>query len=189
LRVHSKIIDGYDAPKNVRETAFQNSIGEDVFWVQADEKTALIKAAKSDREIPTAIAQRIARFHLIDNTRGEPPRWTFEEIQSLTLNVKDGIITGSVKLATSDGARGYEADLYGHIEFSDGEVTRFDMVSEGKFWGEGQYTSWAPKGKFPLAITFQLADASKMENQAIPHGAKGWLAGYYESAPTDDAQK
>jgi len=180
LRVHSKILDGYEEPRNMRAATFQKSIGEDNFWIQAEEKAALIKAAKENGEIPAAIAQRIARFHLIDNTRGEPPRWSFDEIQSLVMAIKDGVVTGSVKLATSDNSRGYEADLRGHIEITEGQVTRFDMAAEGKFWGEGRHTGWAPKGKFPLAITFQLVDVSKLENQAIPHGAKGWLDGYYE---------
>ncbi len=182
IRVHSKILAGYQQPKNSHESAFQNSVGQDNFWIQASEKNMLIKAVQENGDIPTAIAQRIARFHLIDNTRGEPPRWTFEEIESLGLKVQDGIINGSVKLLTKDGKRGYEASLFGHIEVDGDDVTRFDMVADGKFWGEGQYTNWAPKGKFPMVVTFQIADPDRPEYQAVPHGAKGWLDDYYQTA-------
>jgi len=181
VRVYSKILGGYEEPQDVRASVFQKSTGQDIFWIQADEKKALIKIVNEDGNVPAAIAQRIARFHLIDNTRGEPPRWTFEEIKSIKMTVKDGVIEGAVKLSTEDGNRGYDANLFGHVEVDGDSVTRFDLVAEGKFWGEGQHTGWAPKGKFPLAITFQITDPEETGNQAVPHGAKGWFGGYYET--------
>ncbi len=182
FRVYSKILSGYEEPKNMHETSFQKSIGQDTFWIQASEKAALIKAFESNGSVPEAIAKRIARFHFIDNTRGEPPRWTVEEIQELSMKVTDGVIEGSVKLSTEDGRRGYEANFCGHIEVDGDEVTRFDMAAEGMFWGDGPHTGAGPKGKFPLAITFTIVDPTKRQNQAIPHGAKGWIEGYYQSA-------
>lgn len=177
--VLSKVLGGYEEPKNVRDVAFQKSVGQDTFWIQTEEKKAIIKAVKENGEIPQAIKQRIARFHLVDNTRGEPSHWTAEQIESMTMEVADGVVTGSVKLETEDGKRGYAASLYGHIETTKDSVTRFDLVAEGEFFGQGPYTRWAPKGKFPLAITFKLVDGQAQENQAIPQGAKGWLGGYY----------
>jgi len=181
IRVYSKVLGGYEEPKNSRTRAFQNSIGQDSLWIQADEKASLIKAVKEDGDVPLIIAQRITRFHLMDNTRGEPPRWTVEEIKSMDLKLADGIVSGSVKLATEDGKRGYEANLFGHIETDGSEVTRFDLAAEGKCWGEGLHTGRAPKGKFPLVITFRLADGTAMEHQAVPHGAKGWVDEYYRT--------
>ncbi len=181
LRVHSKILSGYDEPGNKRESSFQNSIGQDNAWIQATEIEALIKVAREGGVIPAAISHRIARFHLIDNTRGEPPRWTSEEIMSIAMEISNGVIEGDVKLSTADGKRGYEAKLYGRIETSDDTVTRFDLVADGKFWGQGRHTKWAPKGKFPLAITFRMADGSALLDSVPPHGVKGWVAGYYKA--------
>ena len=183
VRVYSKILGGYEKTENDNEydAAFQKSIGQDNLWIQAEEKTALVKAVKENGEVPAAIARRLARFHLIDNTRGEPPRWTTEEIESMKLKLTDGIISGSAKLKTADGARGYEAKLYGRIELDGDKLTRFDLVADGIHWGEGQHTGRGPKDKFPLAVTFQLVDGTKLEHQAVPHGAKGWIGGYYES--------
>jgi hypothetical protein len=182
FRVYSKILNGYEEPKNNYEKSFQKSIGQDSFWIQADEKVELIKSVESNGNVPAAIARRIARFHLIDNTRGEPPRWTVKEIRELSMKVTNGVIEGSVKLSTADDKRGYEAELFGRIEVDGDEVTRFDMVAEGMFWGKGPHTGSGPKGKFPLAITFTIVDPTKRQNQAIPHGAKGWVEGYYQSA-------
>jgi len=179
IRVYSKILGGYDTPKTPYEKAFQKSIGQDNFWIQGDEKVQLINAVKQNGDVPLAISHRIARFHLIDNTRGEPPRWTAKEIKSLEMKVNNGIVSGSVKLATEDGKLGYEADLYGHIETDGSEVTRFDLAAEGEFWGKGPHTGSGPKGKFPLAVTFRLATGTGAELQAIPHGGKGWIDGYY----------
>ena len=74
----------------------------------------------------------------------------------------------TVQLATEDGDRGYEAELRGEIEVSEGKVTRFDMVCLGEFWGDGPFTKGAPKGKFPLAVSFTLAEAA-MSPMRFPH--------------------
>ena len=181
IRVYSKILGGYEKTENEYDVAFQKSIGQDNLWIQADEKTALIKAVKENGEVPAAIVRRLARFHLFDNTRGEPPRWTTEEIESMNLKVTDGIINGSAKLKTADGTRGYEAKLYGRIELDGDKLTRFDLVADGMHWGQGQHTGRGPKNKFPLAVTFRLVDGTELEHQAVPFGAKGWIDGYYES--------
>ena len=182
VRVHSKILGGYEKPVDARQAAYQRSVGQDSLWLTAEDKKKLIEAVRKNGDIPTEIAYRIARYNLIDNTRGEPPRWDKEQVKSIKMKVNDGVVTGSVKLSTEDAKRGYDAEIFGHIDVEGEEVTRFDLAAEGKFWGEGRHTGWAPKGKFPLAITFRLVDASTAEGHVIPHGAKGWLDGYYQCA-------
>ena len=182
VRVCSKVLGGYAKPKNARAAAFQKSVGMDNLWITADEKQELIKVVREDGEFPSELAYRIARFHLIDNTRGEPPRWDKEQIKSIELKVSDGHISGRTSISTDDSKRGYEAELFGYVEFDGEEVTRFDLVAKGEFWGEGRHTPSAPEGKFPLAITFRLGDSSSTESRAIPHGGKGWIEGYYQCA-------
>jgi hypothetical protein len=181
VRVRSKILDGYEKANDAAQSAFQNSVGQDNLWILESEKKALIDVARNDGDVPESIALRIARFHLIDNTRGEPPRWSGDEVKSIEMKVNKGRVTGKVRLETGNGDRGYDCELFGFIEASDGEISRFDMAAEGKFWGEGRFTRRAPKGKFPLAITFQLTDGSTAASHAIPHGGKGWIQGYYET--------
>lgn len=72
------------------------------------------------------------------------------------IDLNEGRLTGSVHLETKDGSRGYQADLLGFVQAKDGQVTRFDIVASGQFWGHGTYTPGAPKGRFPLAISFTL---------------------------------
>ncbi len=180
LRVHSKVLDGYEKPKLDWEMAFQSAIGRDNCWLTSSEKAELAQCIESDGEVPAKLAKRIARYHLIDNTRGEPPRWSENEIKSIELKIKDGIVRGQVHLETADGKRGYRAEFLGKAEASGNEVSRFDLVAKGDFWGEGQYTGGAPKGKFPLAVAFRIGDGSDPADKILPHGAKGWIAGYYE---------
>ena len=81
-------------------------------------------------------------------------------------------------LRTAKGDRGYEAELLGRIETKAGKVTRLDVVAKGEFWGEGTYTRNAPKGRFPLAIAFTLADGKDAADTIPPQGSRGWLPGY-----------
>ena len=89
-------------------------------------------------------------------------------------------ISGSVHLETEDGKRGYQAQFRGVVESSDGRVSRFDMVSLGKFWGEGRYTKRAPKGKFPFAVSMTLADGTDVADKIPPQGSRGWIRGYMQ---------
>ena len=180
LRVHSKVLDGYEPTENWT-SVFQQAIGRDNVWLTENEKSQLVKCIQRGGEIPEKIANRIARFHLTDNTRGEPPKWKPSEIRSLNLRVDpDGIMRGSVHLETENGKRGYMASLFGIAKATQNDVTQFDLVCKGEFWGAGRYTGFAPKGKFPLAIAFRIADGSDPADAIAPHGSRGWVEGYYQ---------
>ena len=180
LRVHSKVLDGY-TPNDDWRDVFQRSIGRDNAWFTFEEQKQLAKVIRNGGDIPTKLAMRIARFHLIDNTRGEPPKWKPEEIKNLSMSIsKQGVVTGSAHLETADGKRGYETKFYGLAKSEAESITQFDLVARGEFWGVGRYTSRAPKGKFPLAIAFRVADGSDTADSVAPHAAKGWLEGYFQ---------
>jgi len=127
-----------------------------------------------------SLQQRIARFHLVDNTRGEPPMWQPEEIRDCQIKLNDGILSGSVHLETKDRSRGYQADLKGFVRVTDGVVIGLEMVVLGEFWGDGSYTRGAPEGKFPLAISFTLADGTDVADRIPPQASRGWLRGYLQ---------
>ena len=173
VRVHAKVLDGYSTPANQSESVFQKAISRDNLWITPTEKAELVAG-----RVPATLQRRIARFHLVDNTRGEPPMWKAGEIKEMDLQIDKGTLVGSVRLETEDGSRGYQAELRGHIRVVGDNITGLDLVALGEFYGEGRYTQNAPDGKFPLAVAFQLADGTDVADAVAPQGARGWLDGY-----------
>ena len=173
VRVRARILGGYEPTTDKWRRIFQTALSRDNLWITAEEHRALSRG-----EIPAKLQKRIARFHLVDNTRGEPPMWREKEIQRLEMKLVKGRLTGRVQLKTARGDRGYDADLLGFVESKNGKVTRLDIVVRGKFWGEGRYTRRAPKGRFPLAVSFSLADGKDVADRIPPQGSRGWVPGY-----------
>ena len=173
VRVTSKVLGGYEEPENEWRRIFQTSLGRDNLWISANEHAALAKG-----QLPQSLLKRLARFHLVDNTRGEPPMWNDNEIKKLEVKIENGQLRGTAILRTAKGDRGFEAELMGRIETKAGKVTRLDVVAKGEFWGEGTYTRNAPKGRFPLAIALTLADGKDAADTIPPQGSRGWLPGY-----------
>jgi hypothetical protein len=164
------VLGGYE--KGGRKEA-RDVIGRDHLWLRADEAEALARG-----ELPESVKLRLVRFHLIDNTRGEPPLWRADEVKRLDLSLKDGKLRGSVLLETKKGDRGYRADLYGVVTADGGKVTRLDLVAQGEYWGEGTYTRGAPPGRFPFTVAFRLAAGSSAADRVLPGAARGNLKGY-----------
>ena len=173
VRVRAKVLDGYEPTTDRWRRIFQTALSRDNLWVSKSEREALVRG-----QLPGSLQKRIARFHLIDNTRGEPPMWNENEIRKLELSFNNGTLSGKIHLRTADGQRGYETELFGFIETKNNKVVRFDIIAHGEFWGEGRYTRRAPKGKFPLAVSFTLADGTDIADQIPPQASRGWVAGY-----------
>lgn len=173
VRTSAKVLGGYEATNDDWQKIFHKAVSRDNLWIMADEQRELL-----ENQMPVSLARRIARFHLVDDTRGEPPTWRLDEIRNLELSVTDGRITGSVELETADHARGFVGILTGVVAGSEGKVTEYTMVARGEFWGTGQYTMDPPKGKFPLVIAFQIADGNDVADAIAPHGTRGWVDGY-----------
>ncbi|MFP6618388.1 MAG: hypothetical protein VB877_03505 [Pirellulaceae bacterium] len=173
VRVQAKVLGGYEPTTDRWRTIFQNALSRDNLWISAAEHQALLRGV-----VAPSLQQRIARFHLVDNTRGEPPMWNEKEIRELKMRIEGNRILGQATLRTARGDRSYQADLFGIIETKAGRIVRLDMVSRGEFQGEGPYTRNAPKGKFPLAISFSLADGTEAADRIPPQGSRGWFPGY-----------
>ena len=101
-----------------------------------------------------------------------------ERNQTLEGKITNGQLRANVQLQTANNTRGYTAEILGRIETKNGQVTRLDLVAHGQFHGDGPYTRNAPKGKFPLAIAFTLADGTDAADAIPPQGSRGWLPGY-----------
>ncbi len=147
----------------------------DRLWLTAAEVRTLVPERSrvgQQYPLPPAVARRLVRFHLIDNTRGEPPLWRDEDVRSLALRLTveeadgDAVslrLEGTVLLATDRDAakaeRGYDARLWGYLRYDRGQkkVDRFDVVALGEHWGEGRFTKGARPGRAPLGVAFRLA--------------------------------
>ncbi len=173
VRVRAKVLGGYEPASDKWRHIFQTSLSRDNLWISKQEHEALVGGT-----VPASLCERIARFHLVDNTRGEPPMWKHDEIRQLDVRLQHGRLSGSVHLETKDGTRGYKAELLGTMETKNSRITRFDVVALGQFWGEGSYTRGAPEGEFPLAVGFALADGTDVADRIPPQASRGWLQGY-----------
>lgn len=165
----------------------------DHLWLTAAEAKSLILAeakAGAAYPMPVAIAERLLRFHLVDNTRGEPPAWRRDEIRSRkwTLTVESVTaseyrlrLSGNALLAdnadASKSKRGFDAALFGDLRYDrkSGTFTRFDITAVGEHWGEGTFTRNARRGRQPLGVAIELA-GDKPADKIPPQFAREWNA-------------
>jgi hypothetical protein len=162
--------------------------GRDHLWLTRDEWRSLLPGEwrnSARYPVPRAVAERLIRFHLVDNVRGEPPMWERREIRQsdLSLVVTDAAagrlrLEGTVRLFSRDNAygstvRGYDARLQGTliVDRVRDRFSRFDLLSWGEAWGEGRYTRRAPEGRFPLVIALSLA-GDRAADRVPPQGSR-----------------
>jgi hypothetical protein len=192
VRVHTRILDrsGDEYCKGTCKTLGGDASARDYLWLTKEEVKSLAPP-KSEvafaYEMPKPVADRIVRFHLVDNTRGEPPFWTSEQIRRATLVLTvtgvsaDGIklrLDGDVRLATNVDAdnadRGYEAALRGELRYlpTKQTINRFDVAAVGEHWGEGTYTRGARPGRTLLGVAFGPVVGDRPADSVPPQGAR-----------------
>ena len=155
----------------------------DHLWIPADEWRQL---TGENPKMPERLALRLARFHLVDNTRGEPPAWKLNHVKRSDFNVSPTSsskrpgwkIEGSLFMKTDADAkmeRGFEVRLLGTIELdAKGKVATFDLVALGEHWGESKLTPMARPGRQPLGIAFELASGDAPADRIPPQFARNW---------------
>jgi hypothetical protein len=193
LNVYTRILD-HDAQgelcKGTCKTVGGDRTARDHLWLTKSDWQSLVPKQLRPGvtlSLPRPVAERLIRFHLIDNTRGEPPFWGREDIRSqdLDLTVEDVTETkarlrleGLVLLATnrniSQAGRGFEVRLLGYLDYDRRREAfdRIDVVALGEHWGEGTYTKGARSGRSPLGIAFELATGKSPADQVPPQGAR-----------------
>jgi hypothetical protein len=195
LNVYTRILDRDgkgDYCKGTCETPGGDLSARDHLWLTKSEWQDLIAKevkAGDDFAMPAAVAQRIVRFHLLDNTRGEPPFWTDQEVRQMkmrwtveeaTAKVVRLRLDGSVLLASDADAkkaeRGFDASLLGYLEYDPAKkvVTRFDALALGNSWGEATFTLGARPGRQPLGIAFELCKGGKPADAVPLQGARDY---------------
>jgi len=182
------LLEGAAMQEALRIATRNAALSRDHLWITASEVSALaprqVKAGFT-YPVPPRLTMRIARFHLVDNSRGEPPMWKTHEIRALRMNLKvvnvEGEVitlklTGFVNLATDCGSRTYTPTLLGELVYNAKKRTfeRFDVVALGKASGEGPHTPGCPQGKFSLAISFTLANMREVASHVPPPGCTAY---------------
>jgi hypothetical protein len=167
LQVYSRI---KPLPEGCDE--LNKGIGRDFLWVYADE----VKAIRAGT-LPDDLVRRIARFHLVDNVRGEPDMWKPSEIVAdlkLSRIGKDRFAIGGT-FSMAAGQRGLSGDFEGEVTLDPtaDRIADFKAYAKCEAWGAGTYTPKPPPGKFTLlfAIVPATADYAKVTPpQAATYG-------------------
>lgn len=176
LRIFSRI-----KPLPAGADALNLGVGRDHVWVYPEDVRAIGAERRAEFSMPAAMAARLARYHLVDNVRGEPAFWTPGEVKLASFLVrrqKDGFtFTGRYSMQTEDGARGLEGKMDGTFRVKTEKLEGFRAYGEALAWGSGPYTPRPPAGKFPLK--FALVQASDATAQTVPPQAAAYGDGEY----------
>ena len=182
VKVFTRCLEEQDGKlKKMSNDRVGNQAAVDHLWLRQEEIAALGKLISSGGgEVPEYIAWRIAKFHLLDNTRGEPRSWKKSELKSWSLKVDGkGAMIGEFFIESPDGDQGYTGTIRGGLAVKEGKLTPFDALILGKHWGESRYTRGARPGKTLLGKVFQLSDGKLNRDRIPPQGIR-WAPGYWE---------
>jgi hypothetical protein len=170
----------------------------DHVWLTKEEWRSLVPAAPRKGQVvpmPAALTRRLVRFHLLDNTRGEPAYWRADEVRKASLTwvvtaVTDAEVTmeltGAALLSTDEAPekakRGYDVALRGHLRYDRASkaITRLDLLALGDHWGRSALTPGDRAGRRPLGIAFELVTGTAPADLVPPQAAREG-AGYFRA--------
>lgn len=169
----------------------------DRLWLTEEEWRPLLpKSPKVGDKVavPDRLVKRIARFHLVDNTRGEPSHWQNKEVRKgeLSFEVKkvtdDKVemrLSGAFVLATDPEAkagRGFDLNIIGTmlVDRKGNRIERLEAIGLGDHWGSGALTGKSRPGRMPLGVAFELSRGDTPSDLVPPQGAR-WLQGYIQA--------
>lgn len=181
LNVYTRI-DGWDEALQADPSPFQRAqmtynreaTGFDHLWVTRAELAVLCPMAPVVGKrwaLPQSLAYRLARFHLVDDVRGEPPHYRPRHVKRAELLAEvlrtnpegwiDVALRGQFELdarADTHYPRWFTGRLEGRLRYHllTGKLERLDLIAEGRASGEGRYTPGAPKGSYRLRVAFEL---------------------------------
>jgi len=191
LKVFTRILD-YKNDGYCKGSCSQtggDKAARDHVWITAEEIQSLAPAKTVvgfRYPLPAKVAERIIRYHLVDNTRGEPIRWGREEIrakrmtltlvsqtpQAIELQLEgEALLANNADIDKAD--RGYELRLLGSLRYLPGTKTfdRFDLTAIGSHWGEAFHSGVARPGKTLLGVSFELA-GDRPGDKVAPQGIR-----------------
>lgn len=173
----------------------------DFAWFTKEEARSLLPAALepgSRHDAPDPIVRRLARFHLVDNVRGQTPPFSAEHLQKAKLSVQvarreremihlklEGVTRAvekgrwpieGLQSRSMEMERGYDAKLLGRAvyDLKAGRFVSFDMVVVGTRWGATQYNvRGRDLSPAPMGHALRLAPTSEGPDRVAPAYA-GW---------------
>jgi hypothetical protein len=189
-----------DLPRDPpQEGWFAQAWNQDFAWFTKEEAGQFLPGEIEPgrtREVPRALVERLARFHFLDNVRGQTPPFPACAIEDATLNSRVTAVQGDVVSLRLDGRtkavqkgnwsirgfddknrpsvqeRGVEMKLLGTARFNrkQGRFVGFEVVAVGTRWGATQYNcrgdDLAPA---PFGAVLSLAGANRAERVAPEH--------------------
>jgi hypothetical protein len=187
VKVHTRVLhktaDGtYQAVKLAPDqTKLENpgfAAATDHLWLQPAEVAAL-----RENTVPAELLRRLTRYHLVDNTRGEPPSWKPQDIKIAKLSLKPesagkSQLLGEFSMETADGKRGCKLTLEGSLTWEGEKLSQLEAVVLGEHWGEGTYTRNAREGHQPIGFSLRFVPNPRPEDLVRPQFSH-WLKGYW----------
>jgi hypothetical protein len=204
LKVYSR-----DLPRTVEtrpDDWRRHAVNTDHAWFTREEALSLLPPHPSPGDrfpAPALFVQRLARFHLIDNVRGETPMWRTEEVQHATMSLEVASVTpGQIELRLEGAVRcvghgkwavrpfrekldsterGYDCELAGFLTFdrTNSRFTRCDILAVGTRWGGSEHNvRYDDLDAAPMAVAFELAGDTPTDHTP-PQGSSSayWEAG------------
>jgi hypothetical protein len=191
LKGYTRILDLKDGNyiKGTCKATGGEKAARDHVWITKEEVKTLApaKAEVGFRyALPAKLADRLCRYHLIDNTRGEPELWKPEHVRARRMSLvvtnatADAVelrLEGEAVLMTdadpAKAGRGYEVRLLGSLRYlpAKGTFDRLDVTAVGTHWGEHHDTAPARPGKSLLGQSFELA-ADRPGDRVPPQGIR-----------------
>lgn len=201
LRAEARVLEKNDDGEYVTCTSIPSGVrgifaSRDHVWLKENEWRAMTPtspAVGQTIDVPDEVVRRLCRFHLLDNTRGEPPMWRRDDVREAKMTMTVTKVTdariemrfdGRALLATDadpdKAKRGYDAHLRGEVMFDrkSKRFTAFDVIALGDHWGDGQYDRGARPGRTPLGIAFTLVSPDEPANR-VPPQASRTISEYY----------
>jgi len=179
----------------------------DSVWLTADEMKSFAPPESGSPqvgqtyEIPSSVVARIAKYHLIDNVKGEVSHWEYDEVKiadarAKVTSVADGkvhiVLQGKVKCVQAptgevnpfngqvmDSESGVELRLAGRMRWSsaDAAIDKFYLIAYGDRWGASVYNfRHKDRQRNPIGFAFKLLP-TVTENMIAP---KALHRGYFE---------
>jgi hypothetical protein len=154
----------------------EKGVQRDTLWIYADELRMLRDLARGGRRfmLPPSLAARIARFHLVDNVRGEPDMWRPGEVEQVSFK-STGIrrvgpayvvsLRGEYDLHRADGRRSVDGHIEGEITIdgNSARLIRFRAYADGK---AERVAKTGDRRSFRLLIA--MVEATDVTAQVVP---------------------
>lgn len=135
-------------------------------WYAVSDPAAFVPRGKREEAVPAEAAQALIRATLIDNVRGQNPRWKAEHVKESALSMRvvkktgkrwEIEYTGSARLDA--GKKAYSPTIFGRAQWDPRAkaFTAFRMVAIGEREGAAKFNQRAKdKAPAPMGVLLEL---------------------------------